>query len=214
VRYHTERSSRPGESRNENAHRQHKERATLSSTHASASAPDYAAASAKAAFAEGSVSVVETEARTKYEACCDVAYSVRLNALHKRFYGRVRKFISFLTLFSGSAAFAGALASNGFLVAAAGVFITSLTLLDQVCDFSSAASAFENQRKRYLALAARQDALSLEQIDQELHQIAADDPAELEALRVPAYNEMLRAKGHEDRLRPISRWSRFLSAIA
>lgn len=63
-------------------------------------------------------------------------------------------------------------------------------------------------------LLAQADALALDAIDSRAHAIDADAPTTINGLHKPAYNAVVRSAGRYSYTLPLSRWERFMQAIA
>ncbi len=154
-----------------------------------------------------------SQERTLYEVNLNIQYSVRLHSLHCRLFERLRKITSFLTVISGTAV-VGALKNESIVLGSfLGLAVTILGTANLVWDFGGIARAHEAQRRRYNNLMSEAE-MTVADADRKRASIAADDPAEIEALRVVALNDVCRTFGHQDGLEEESFRSQFMRAIA
>jgi hypothetical protein len=157
---------------------------------------------------------IEHYERSQYEACMDARYQVVLHDKHVRFYKRARAGITFISLAGGSTALVGAVGNHPTALAIAGFGVALVSFLDVSIDFAARAAEHGTVKKRYLAL-LRKSGLSLEEFDAELLRIdEEEDVSEIDALRMPAYNENVRNQGREECQRAETRWQRFMGVIA
>ncbi|HHW4679848.1 MAG TPA: hypothetical protein ACQGQH_10585 [Xylella sp.] len=153
------------------------------------------------------------EARTKYEAEFDLAYHVRLYERHVRFYRRLREILVFSSTVAGTVALGNVASGLPWLVSLLSVVVAVAGIADLVLDLSNKSVAHEHQRRKCVELQVRQSALTLEELDSEMRKIFIDAPPEIEALRMPSYNDVLRTCGHVARVQPLGRLERFLDTL-
>ncbi|HHW4677446.1 hypothetical protein OK116_06280 [Xylella fastidiosa subsp. fastidiosa] len=154
------------------------------------------------------------EARTKYEAEFDLAYHVRLYERHIRFYCRLRKLFVFSSVLAGTVAIGNVVSGLPWLVSLLSVVVAVAGLADLVFDLSNQTVAYEHQRRKCVELQVEQSVLTLEELDSQMRKILIDAPPEIEALRMPSYNDVLRTLGHVARVQPLTRVERVLDKIA
>ncbi len=160
--------------------------------------------------------------RTHYEAVADIHYAIRLQELHERLFRRIGALLTLVAVVATSSAAAGFVAALAqrmpdaapMMILGAGAALSILGAVGIVGDPSGKAWQHSFQRKRYCALAAKASRLKLPQLDAELHTISADDPPDIEALRVPAFNDTQRTLGHEDAVRPLGALQWVLAQLA
>ncbi len=152
-------------------------------------------------------------ARTLVEAHNDLAYNIRLQERHVRFLKRLRAVLAFVVLCGGATAFSELVNTSPFLRGLAAVLVAGCAFTDVLADFAGRAAAHDQQRRRYLELRSRSAGLGLEEIDRELARIEADDPTTIQALCLPAMNDVLRSRGYEDAVRPLGVVERLVDAI-
>lgn len=136
-------------------------------------------------------------ARDKDEAIRCVRYQIRLHFLHHRLYMRIRRFISFASLLLGSTALYGAFKESPAALGVAGIAVAVLGAADLVMDWANRAARHDAWRRRMANLLARSSELQLGEIDRELAELEGDVDDEIESLRKPANNDVLRANGLE-----------------
>ncbi len=152
--------------------------------------------------------------RTHDEALNDLAYEIRLRERHVRLFRRVRAALAFIALCGGATAFANLFNDTAVLRGIGGALVAACAFLDTVFDFANKASAHESQRRRFQSLMGRAPGLGLAELDAALAEIRVADPGDIEALRVPAMNDVLLTRGYPEFVRPLSGLQRLLSAIA
>lgn len=172
-----------------------------------------AAASGEAATGR-QVTVQEHYERSHYEATLDVRFHARLHLIHARLFRRVRGILSFATLFSGSAAFAMAVADKPPLMKLAALAVAIITIVEHVLDPARKAAHHDHLRARYVLLDRDAPRLKLDELDKRLGEIGVDDGSIIDALRGPAMNDVLRQNGREDWTRRLGRWERIMGWFA
>lgn len=136
-------------------------------------------------------------ARNKYEIEGCVRYSARLHFRHARLYGRVRNAINLLTLLSGTAAFVVFFNGETAVGAVGSAIVVGLGLVDQVYDFSGKAAAHKMARRAFLALLTTMPQQTEEEFETAYRALDMEtDVGELESLRNPSQNDVLREMGH------------------
>ncbi len=156
----------------------------------------------------------ETTPRTKDEALLDVHYQIRLAFLHERLYRRIRAVLAFTSLVSGSAALMSVLQPWPAMLQVVALVIAFVGFADLIGGFADKAARHSLWRVRLASVLAESADATVNEIDQALaqHDAACDD--EIEGLRLVALNDNMRSSGHEDWVRPESRWHRLLRALA
>ncbi|WP_027967300.1 hypothetical protein [Halomonas halocynthiae] len=155
-----------------------------------------------------------TDERTLYEAQGDAKYSVRYMILQERFYKRLAGLFKFTSLFAGSAAFAGFIASTPLITGISGLLITASTVLDFVIYPERKARQCIDARREYQALLNEAESLDLTSFDSRALQIAMREAPNIESLRVPAYNDSVKERGRTDYIQPLTWRERFMKSIA
>jgi hypothetical protein len=158
--------------------------------------------------------VTQTPPRTKEEAARQVNYSIRLHALHKRLYDRIRVVLAIVQLLASSAVVVEAIANKPWAVTSFGVIVATLGFLDIAYDFAEHAANHGVWRREFSELAARMGGLTLEELDSELARIEGDAEVDFESLRTIAWNDTLRTFGVEGAMRPESRTQKFVRFMA
>jgi hypothetical protein len=151
--------------------------------------------------------------RTKYEAILDVKYAIRLHFLHCRLYKRLRGTLVFISLAAGMSAFALALNVIPGAVGVMGVLVAVCAIIDATGNFAEKSMLHKQWRGELLHLLARADAMDVAAIDAELSRLSVQMDDEIEALRMPAYNDNLRSTGHQPTAK-CTLFARLISAIA
>lgn len=156
------------------------------------------------------------EERTHGEALLDLDYKALMCSRHERFFGRVHKSITLLSLVAGSAAFATLFKPNAAVVAIAGFTIAALTFADQVWKYSDLERRYRTMLDQFMSLRSRASALTLAQLDSEMDSIDKDSIPMIEALAAPTFNANLRRHGYSDEkwFLPLNAWQRFWDAMA
>lgn len=152
--------------------------------------------------------------RTHYEAVLDIRYAKRYLSRQERLFRRFSGLLSFLTLFTGTAAFGAAMSANPKLAGAAGFTIAALTIIDFVLAPGKKAWQCNELYRRYNELDRLSASLDLAALDDRIHTLRDYSAPSIEALRLPAYNDMLRENGRTEHIQPLTRWQRFISLWA
>jgi hypothetical protein len=142
------------------------------------------------------------EPRTKGEALLDLSYAIRLHRMSCRRYRKLKGVVAFTTLILGMAAVISALQSLPYAIGIAGIVIGTMSVIDVLGGFGEKATRHNHWREQYEDLSARSAEMTLDQLDAERKRIARGVDNEVEALRVPAYNDNLASCGYESMMRP------------
>ena len=156
---------------------------------------------------------VRADPRTLYEAQRDIEYAISLATFHCHLYTNIANGIRWLTAFLASATVVGLLARWPVVSLALGVATAALTAFTAVVDLRKLAERHESDRKRFLALQSKSDAMTLVQIDKALPTIRAKCAPTLRGLEYPAFNDMARRAGRPDWVRPLGWWERLLDTL-
>ncbi len=154
--------------------------------------------------------------RTLFEVGMDICYYIRLSELHERLYARLDKAIKVAELVSGSGAFVTLLKGAPSVAAVLTAAVVILSIVSLVFDFGGRARAMADSRAKYEAVrvTSLRDGISVARAETALARAGAGSPTIIEALRLPAFNSNLKGHGFEDKVMPLSRWERFVDAIA
>jgi hypothetical protein len=152
--------------------------------------------------------------RTKAEAILDIRYGIRLHFLHARLYRRLRAGAAIASLLAGSAAMVSVLQAVPGGLLAAGICVAVASGADIVFGWAEKAARHNVLRRQLADLLARVSKLSFEDIDSELARYEAEADDEIEALRLPAFNDNVRSNGHEDWVRPEPFSARLMRLVA
>ncbi|GIX39017.1 hypothetical protein [Silanimonas lenta] len=156
--------------------------------------------------------------RTRAEALRDLDYAIRVGVVHERLFGRMHRLFRLIQLLGSSAAFAGVVGGNAALSASFALLVAAVAFLDIAFDPAVAARRHADLVRalsRAKSEALENPGKTVDAIDQA--RAAASDIEGLtlfESLRVPCYNEVQRRHGLEANVRPLTRWQRFMQAIA
>lgn len=159
----------------------------------------------------------EPQTRARGEALRDVDYVIRLGVIHHRLFCRLESGARFVQLLGGSAAVGGAIAGSTVGTGIAGLVVALAAYADIAFEFGKAARLHDQLIRRASQVAeraARKPSMTSAQIDMARAAAADLDVTIIEALRTPAYNEVQRRHGLYSYVRPLSRWQRFMEAIA
>lgn len=153
-------------------------------------------------------------ATEKYQVDLEVRYGIQFNAANERLFRRLKFLFDFLSLFAGSAAFAGAIAKDPLLAGIAGLGLAALAIINQLIAPGEVAVRFNEAYRRFTNLDRRTHEMRPSEIRNAIGEIRADAPWGVSSLGAVAYNRNLLANGREDALMPVSRWQRFVAFIA
>jgi len=155
--------------------------------------------------------------RTRRKALLDVDYIVRVGVVHQRLFSRVDKGLKLAQSFAGSAAVGAAISGQPVLVAVVGGVVALAASVSLVFDFGQAAHRYGVLVSRCTAITAQ--ALDTPDMDASAIDIAVIratdlDLNEIESLRMPCYNAVLRRHGLSANVKPLTLWQRFWAALA
>jgi uncharacterized membrane protein len=135
--------------------------------------------------------------RTRYETLADIEYAVRLFERHERLFGRSSRALKFFTTVLALASVAAILEKLpkdvGVLVSA---ITAALALIDLIWDPATTSCKHEHRRRDYQRLKADASNHDEKKLLQRLEELRVDDPAVLDLLRQPAYNDVQKSLGH------------------
>lgn len=156
-----------------------------------------------------------TDERTSYEAVGDIRYSIRYFHLQRRFFRKIEGLFRLVYVVAGSSAFAGYLSKDPKLAGIAALVTAIVTALDIVWSPGSKAQTCFEIVRRYTDLDRKSNKLTLEELDDEIHNIRnyTEAPA-IEALRIPALNDSLLERGLPSEVHPATWWQKFVAALA
>lgn len=151
--------------------------------------------------------------RTLQEARLDACYAIRLHELHRRLYRRCRTAITIIVMVGGSAALFSMISDNLALLRIGALVVAMTSFLDLVIDFAGKAAERTLTIARYTELLCGEKTLA--QFDDGLLRLRSGSPgAEIESLRLVAFNDNVRSSGHESWARPERGLQRFWRAVA
>nr|WP_019365245.1 hypothetical protein [Pseudomonas luteola] len=152
--------------------------------------------------------------RTHYEAVGDIRYAARYFALQCRLYGKIEGFFKLVSIVAGSSAFAGFVAQNSSLAGIAALVTATATALDIVLSPGNKKQTCAELVRRYTDLERLSKGLSLDELDERIYDLRQTDAPNIEALRVPAYNDSVVARGRASERLNMTRWQRFMAWVS
>jgi len=155
-----------------------------------------------------------SEPRSIYEATMDAKFGIHYNDMNARLYRRLDFLFGFIGLFGGSSALVAAIGNYQALGIASGAAIAACAVIERLVASTEKALRHDDYKRRFGALVARCSQLTLEQIDQELITLQTEAPSGFHALKVPAYNALVKANSQVKYLLPQSTWENIMERIA
>ena len=154
--------------------------------------------------------------RSLYEVRMDICYYAKLHVLHERLYARLDKGIKAIELIAGSGAFYAVTAGYTGTTKVCALVVTTFALLSLVYDYGGRAREMRGAVRNYLQLLSEVDrkGATVASLDKQLAQVGKDAPTTIDGLAKPAYNQNVASHGRYSYALPLSRWERFLQAIA
>jgi len=154
--------------------------------------------------------------RTVHEVRLDICYAVKFYGLHERLYARLDKGIKAIELIAGSGAFYAVTVGYTGATKVCALVVTVFALLSLVYDFGGRARDMRGTVRNFLQLLTEVDrkGATVASLDKQVAQVGKDAPTTIEGLAKPAYNQNLTSHGFYSAVAPLSRWERFLQAIA
>ncbi|EWS78803.1 hypothetical protein [Xylella taiwanensis] len=101
-----------------------------------------------------------------------------------------------------------------WLVSLLSVVVAVTEIATLVLKLSNKSVAHEHQQRTCVELQVQPSALTLDELDRQMRKAFIDAPQEIEALRMPAYNDALRTCCHVARVQPLGRVERLLDTLA
>lgn len=157
---------------------------------------------------------VRTDERTHYEAMGDISYNCRYYLMQGRLFAKLAGVFRFVSIVSGSAAFAGFISSEPKLAGIAALVVSAITALDIIVDPSRKAYVCNEAFRRYREIDRQAMKLNLEELDERLAEMRCFEAPSIEALRKPAYNNSCEERGRLDCKLEVSFWERFVATLA
>ena len=151
--------------------------------------------------------------RTIGEARLDLDYAIAFEAFNQRFYGRLHKGIAFVTLLCGSAAFVTIFHPNSVVVTVLGLVIGVLALIEQIYDFRGKETTHAKLLSSFQKFKARSGNMDVIAFDKAMDKVCADTIPGVQGLRRPAHNDNMHRNGYPERVLPLTRWEKLLSAV-
>lgn len=160
------------------------------------------------------IDIIRNHQRTLYEARLDAEFYAVFHARHISFWRKFRALIRFAAALVSAGAVASWLNKSPNLAALSGLSIAVLTALEQVLDPSEQLARHKEFARRYRLLTANRS-FDLAGFDAALAAIHADvDAPGFDALRVPVFNDVVRASGRPDYIIKTTAWQRFVNLVA
>lgn len=154
------------------------------------------------------------DTRTLYEATLDVRFGQHYNDLNARFYRRLDLVFGFAGLFGGSGALIAALGEYKTLGIITGAIVAAIAVIERLVRPVEKAVLHDEFKSHFANLDILADDLDLIGLDRALKKLQNDGPTGFHVLKIPAYNCNLRANGRPDYIQPLTRWERFITALA
>lgn len=154
--------------------------------------------------------------RSHYEAGLDIDYAIELHGRHIKLYRHMRWLFSLVFLVSGTAVFAGTLASaeNANLSKWTGGIIVLIAIVDHLTAPADKIARHIELKRLWCELRAAKAGLSIDELDERMSKLNAEDVHIIDALTKPSYNANLRRHGREDYVRRLTPWEWLVSVFA
>jgi hypothetical protein len=150
-----------------------------------------------------------------YGLLWSIRYAMRFGRLQARLFDRIGKSIKALTLFFGTAAFVSVVADIHWILAASGLTLALLAILDAIWDPSGRAAKTRELEMRFALLNRDAPGMQPEAIQRAIDELYDPEVPQVEALRQVAYNDTLtESGGPPDYKFQLNGWQRFLAKLA
>lgn len=136
--------------------------------------------------------------RTEYQIVFDLHYGQRSCLLASRFYGRIAWIFSIITIFCGSAAFAGWYAGDPNLSLYPSLLLSLIAAINLTWKPSEKRLFCELERQKWNTLIKEASGLSADQVDERINTLRSVDSPEIEYLRDVAFNDVLQEQGQKE----------------
>lgn len=155
-----------------------------------------------------------TDERTHYEAMGDVSYNCRYYLMQQRLFAKLAGLFRFVSILSGSAAFAGVISSEPKLAGIAALVTSITTALDLIIDPAKKAYTCNEVHRRYREIDRQASKLSLKALEDKLAELRGFEAPTIEALRKPAYNGSCEERGRPESKLKVTVWEKFMAKLA
>lgn len=156
-----------------------------------------------------------TYERTKYEALMDIDYAIELHQRHIRLYRHLRWIFNFVFLASGTAIFAGTLATEPAMAKWTGGALAILVIIDHLLNTGGKIYQHQTLMTAWCKLHERADGLELAELDRRISKLRSKDVHIISALEMVSYATNLQRHGRASSLpRKLSLWERFMGLLA
>lgn len=152
--------------------------------------------------------------RSHYEAGLDIDYAIELHSRHIKLYRHLRWLFSLVNLISGTAVFAGTLSDYAGLAKWTGGAIVLIAIVDHLTAPADKIARHIELKRLWCELRATKASLSIDELDERMSKLNAEDVHIIDALTKPSYNANLRRHGREDYVRRLSLWEWLVSVLA
>lgn len=140
---------------------------------------------------------MSNEERSKYQIECDIRYSVRLWELQARFWSRFGILLTLISLIGGAAAVASVVAKSPMIATISGVILAVSAALGHALAPATRLAEGKERLRAYSDLRARALGMDASALDEELRRLEVSDYLTLESLRHLAYDDNVKAHGHD-----------------
>lgn len=154
------------------------------------------------------------DADALYRALFDIQYAMRLDALHARFWGRVKITFAIVSLVGGSAAFAAYFSNRPGMAAFAGLVLAVVAVLNQVLAPADRVARFNEFYRRFAELKSLVNDLPIKDLEHRLARLRAENLPVFETLRRAAYNDAMTELDLQGEPFALTGWQKVLVAFA
>lgn len=151
--------------------------------------------------------------RTVGQAVSDIRFARHFGEMNQRFWSHVDTTLTLIGAVGGSAAFAGAVASNTDLATWSGFAIALASVLQLVFRPGQRAVEFRDAKRQFAELETVAWGLPILDLDARLIRLQESAPVGFALLAQPAFNAAMAADGHPQG-RPLKWYERLALALA
>lgn len=155
-----------------------------------------------------------TYERSHYEAGLDIDYAIELHGRHIKLYRHMRWLFSLVFLVSGTAVFGGTLADYVSLSKWTGGAIVLIAIVDHLTAPADKIAKHIELKRRWCELRAAKACLSLDELDEQMSKLNAEDVHVIGALTKPSYNANLLRHGRDSYVKRLTPWEWLVSVLA
>jgi hypothetical protein len=152
--------------------------------------------------------------RTLAQAVGEVDYGISFGRLNERFWHRVESVCNLAQVMCGALFFAGAVTSGSATAGVLGVALALVVAVQVTLSPARRAAQFMVARRQFHDLRKRAWGMQLADLDAALQDLRRDAAPGLDALGMPALNEVNRANGHPEEVRRLNWLERCALALA